>query len=180
LITPHGTANVPIQFFFPNKLMLFFTPIPESAWAQRRCRNPYKANSTMCDCCRKPHGIQHCPAANDDHITSAIHVRFMKNSKHPLNNVDVIFYGLTAGNILWVSADLDAFRESASKSMEALFQVGIGIGHMFINPELNSGNPAFRCFKQIRKDPRVLPEHVIRKPKPVAKIDGKVHIQRLP
>ena len=45
LMTAKGGANVPMKFFFPNALIPFFTPTPESHWlnvvvGMRMCRTP--------------------------------------------------------------------------------------------------------------------------------------------
>jgi hypothetical protein len=124
----------------------------------------------------KPDSIQNRAASDDNHIAATVHVSFVENLQHPFEDMDVVLHGFAAGYHLRIANHLKTPAYFRRKRMQSLAQIRVGSCDMFIQPELNSGDPRFGRLKQIRKTVRIDTKHIIGKSQAMAEGDLEVNV----
>ena len=149
-MTAKGGANVPMKFFFPNALIPFFTPTPESSWASvvvgiRTCRTPRWAVACRSGSAGEPGdaevaGVAHVALAEADRPLYAFLLNHVLGEKlgqwgaaQQRLSLLLAAAGAAAPPVLWrqyaVAATLAGDRDAAAEAAAELARAaGVSLG----------------------------------------------------
>jgi hypothetical protein len=91
--------------------------------------------------------------------------------------MNIVLDSFTTGHDLWISDNPKSFGMTSGERMQAMLQVRIRTGDMFIEPKLDTRNPALRRFKQVRQNMGVVSEYVQCEPKSVPKRNCEIDVR---
>lgn len=112
-------------------------------------------------------GIEDGAAADDDDVAASVEVGRMNALEHPLDDVDVVLDGLAAGDCLDVARHGEAVGMAADEGANPRLEIGLGLGDVFVEPELDACRLISRRLEQVGQDLLVGAEDVLRKPQAV-------------
>ena len=126
LMTANGGTNVPAKFFLPNRLMLFFTPTPESACASTVVGMRIDADATVRDRRRERRHVEHGAAADDHHERLAIEAGVVDHLHQRQRVRDVVLDRFPARHDHRRPGQLDRRGVLRGVAEHRILQVGIG------------------------------------------------------
>ena len=127
----------------------------------------------MSDRSREADGVKDGSTTDHDHVTATVEVRMIHALEDPLENVNVVLDGLSAGNQLDVSGAAETVGVLIAERFEPINQIRHGVRNTLVEPELDARQSITGWLDDVQQNRLVVSQYVVRKTQPMRERDGK-------
>ncbi len=135
--------------------------------------NANQPNASVSDCRRETNGVQHGTATDGYDIAAAIQICVIEALEHAFDDVDVVFDLFPTRQNLNIPRNPNLLTVLLAERLNAMLQFRIRIRDVFVHPELDSRNPAFRRFQQFKQRFRICGKQIAGKSQAMLELHRK-------